>query len=200
MTKKAMLLVAVLALVSAACGGSSGDEGDGVASLTDANAALDDAAAAADQLPDPIDAEQALLEFTQCLRDQGFDIDDPTVDSDGNPVLSRPNFGDDGPPEGFRETAQGCQELLEGVTLGRQRPDQTELQDTLLEFADCVRDNGFDMPDPDFSNLGQPGPGPGSGPFGELDRDDPVFIAATEACEDILGDLGVRGRPGGNAG
>ena len=49
--------------------------------------------------------------------------------------------------------------MLEGVTLGRQQRDLTEFQDTFLEFASCMRDNGYDMPDPDFSNFGQPGQG-----------------------------------------
>jgi hypothetical protein len=206
MTKKWTLLIAVLALVAAACGGSGSDDGEGVASLTDANSALDDAAAAAEEIPDPVDAEQALLAFTQCLRDEGLDIADPTVDSDGNPRLSRPDFGEDGPPEGFRESAEACQELLEGVTLGRQQRDLTEFQDTFLEFASCMRDNGYDMPDPDFSNFGQPGQGQGQGgggPFGQIDREDPDFVAASEACGDILGGIGrggFGGRPGGGGG
>ena len=203
MTKRWTLLIAALALVAAACGGSGSEESDGVASLTDANSALDDAAAAAEEIPDPVDAEQALLAFTQCLRDQGIEIDDPTVDSDGNPRLTRPNFGEGGPPEGFREAAQGCQESLEGVTLGRQQRDQTEFQDTLLRFASCMRENDYDMPDPDFSNFGQPGQGPGGGPFGQIDREDPAFVAASEACGDILAGFGGGGRggpPGGGGG
>ena len=208
MTKKLTLLIAVLALVAAACGGSGSDEADGVASLTDANSALDDAAAAAEEIPDPVDAEQALLEFTECLRDQGIDIADPTVDSDGNVRLTRPDFGEGGPPEGFRESAEACQELLEGVTLGREQRDRTEFQDILLEFASCMRSNGYDMTDPDFSNFGQPGQGPGGGPFGDIDREDPAFVTASEACEDILGGFGGRGGDrtgfgapdGGNAG
>ena len=202
MTKKLTLLIAVLALVAAACGGSGSDEADGVASLTDANSALDDAAAAAEEIPDPVDAELALLAFTQCLREQGIDIDDPTVDSDGNPQLTRPDFGEGGPPEGFREAAQSCQELLEGATLGRQQRDFTQFQDTFLAFASCVRDNGYDMPDPDFSSFGQPGQGPGQGGgvFGAIDREDPTFVAASEACDDILADIGRGGFGGGGPG
>lgn len=202
MTKKLTLLVAALALVTAACGGSSGD-GDGVASLTDANSALDNAAAAAEEIPDPVDAEQALLAFTQCMRDAGIAIDDPTVDADGNPQLSRPDFGEGGPPEGFREAAQDCQGSLEGLTLGRGQQDFSEFEDTFIEFAGCMRDNGYDMPDPDFSNFGQPGSGPGGGPFGQLDREDPDFVAAIEVCQDILAEIGrggFGGRPGGNGG
>ena len=47
-----------------------------------------------------------------------------------------------------------------------------EAIDALLEFANCMRDEGFDMPDPD----------PITGSFGELDKDDADFAIAYEQC------------------
>ena len=93
-----------------------------------------------------------------------------------------------------------CPETIEGASLGRRGDDfdATAFQDTLLEFAACMRDNGYDMPDPDFSNSGG-GPGTGGGgPFGEVDRSDPDFIAAEEACGDIM--AGFRGPGTGQRG
>ncbi|WP_367130755.1 hypothetical protein [Saccharothrix sp. HUAS TT1] len=52
------------------------------------------------------------------------------------------------------------------------------------QFARCMRDNGVDVPDPD--------PGGGFGGLGELDRTDPDFDRAREACRSLLpggGDL-----------
>ena len=50
-----------------------------------------------------------------------------------------------------------------------------------------MRDNGFDMPDPDFSRFALPGEdGPGAGPFGDLDPEDPAFEQAFQSCEDSL--------------
>ena len=200
MKKHLALLLVVLALVAAACGGG-GDEASGVASLEgDGSTNLNDSAAGPDVTVDDVDPEEAMLALTQCLREQGVDIEDPTVDAEGNPQLSRPNFGDGGPTDGFRDAMQSCQSEIEGVTLGRGRSDLTEVQDELLEFAACVRDNGYDMPDPDLTAFGSPGqgsgPGQGGGIFGELDFEDPSFQSALEACEDILAGFG----PGGGAG
>ena len=201
--KRSALLVAALALVAAACGGG-GDDGLGVASLVgDGGTNVSDSAAGPEDAVEDVDPEEGMLALTQCLRDEGVDIDDPTVDSEGNPQLSRPSFGEGGPDAGFREAMNACQSEIEGVTLGGNRPDLTEIQDELLEFAACMRDNGYDMPDPDLSGIGQPGqggPGGGGGVFGPIDPDDPAFETALESCEDILAGFrrGVGGgRPGG---
>lgn len=199
MTKRIVLLVAILALVAAACGGSSGDDGSGVASLSALDGGTDDGATGVNTDAE-VDPELAMLELTQCIRDQGIDIADPTVDADGNPQLSRPEFGEDGPPEGFREAIQACAGLIEGVTLRRQGQDLSALQDTLVEYAACMRTNGYEMDDPDFSNFGQPGegggPGQGGGILGDTDREDPDFVSANTECEDILAGFG----PGGGGG
>lgn len=196
--KRLPLLIAVLALVATACGGSA-DADDGVATLDDATL-LDtpDASLAPD-----VSREEALLAFTACMREAGVDIDDPTVDADGNLRIARPNSGagaEDGDGGNFRNeefqaAREQCGELLEGATLGFQDQDRTEIEDQLLEFAACVRDNGYDMPDPDLSNFGTPGQG-GGGPFGNIDRDDPAFQDATEACQDILSGFGAGGGRG----
>ncbi|MDP6586585.1 MAG: hypothetical protein QF535_18165, partial [Anaerolineales bacterium] len=47
-----------------------------------------------------------------------------------------------------------CLVLWEDATLAtaRTQEDQIELHDNLLEFAECIRENGIDIPDPEFSN------------------------------------------------
>lgn len=201
MTRRMILLIAVLALVAAACGGSGDGDGSGVASLSTIDSGADDSATGVNS-EDPVDPEEALLALTQCIRDQGIDLSDPTVDADGNPRLSRPEFGQDGPPEGFREAIQECSEFLDGVTLGRQGEDRAALEETLVEYTTCMRENGYlDIDDPDFSSFGQPGegsgPGAGGGLFGDIDREDPDFIAANETCEDLLAGFGPGGGFGG---
>ena len=193
--KRIVLLIAVLALVATACGGAAGAD-DGVASLDDTTALDSPASSVAAAEPT---REEALLAFTACLRDQGVDVNDPTVDAAGNLRLERPNNaqGDaDFDRDAFRAAREACVEHLEGVTLGFRDEDSTEIEDQLLEFAECVRENGYDMPDPDFSALGAGG-GPGGGPFGQLDREDPAFQAAAEACSDILSGFPGRGAGGG---
>ena len=89
-----------------------------------------------------------------------------------------------------------CAEQLEGVVLGfgGRDFDPTELEDTMVEYAACMRENGYDMDDPDFSSFGpgtngEPGEGGPGGPFREIDPEDPDFVAANEACGEILGGL-----------
>ena len=69
MKKNLVLLLFALALVAAAC--ADGGDADGVATLEGSDTT---SAAAATVTDDQVDTEQAMLNFTQCLRDQGLDI------------------------------------------------------------------------------------------------------------------------------
>ena len=136
------------------------------------------------------ETEQAILDLTSCLRDNGLDIEDPTVDASGNVDFG--NFGDlsEVDDEVAEQALDACRDLLDGVTLGfADQIDFTAIEDGLLEYAVCMRDNGFDLPDPDFSLDAFFGGGPDGeqqGPFGDIDPDDPAFAAANEECEYIL--------------
>jgi hypothetical protein len=77
-----------------------------------------------------------------------------------------------------------CKDFLENVAFGMSTEDLAEREDELLAFAICMRENGYDMPDPDFSGEGHTG----AGPFGDaIDTDDPAFQAAAPSCEGIIG-------------
>lgn len=188
----------VAGLVFAACGGSA-DSADGVASLEDV---AETQTATETTAAEDVDQEQAVLALVQCLRDEGLEVADPEVDSDGN-VDFRGLFRQAEEGEFDRDAVQAameaCGDLVEDVRLGFVRDfDFTEIQDQLLEYAACMRDNGFDMPDPDFSTFGQgPGGGPGGGgPLGAIDQSDPDFQAASELCQDFLPGFGQGGGPG----
>ncbi len=75
-----------------------------------------------------------------------------------------------------------------GGTGGRgDEADQAKFQDAMLDYAQCMRDHGVDMPDPTFGDDGHvaiEGKGPGS--RGGADQD--AFMAADEACRSILED------------
>ena len=197
--RKLIALVAVLALVAAGCGG--GSDADGVASLeSDTEVLAADPNAATEVVTTEVDDEEAMLAFTQCLRDQGLDIADPEVDDEGNLRLARPGQDADFDREAFQAAREACAQFLEGVSFGFREFDRTEIEDTLVEFAACMRDNGVDMPDPDFSAT--PGAGGGGGrPFGDIDPTDPAFEAASEVCQEILsnafGEDGPGRGPGG---
>ncbi len=183
-------LLVVLALVVTACG--SDDAAGGVASLEGLES-TSSTEAAGSATGDPIETEQAMLNFTQCLRDEGLDIDDPEIDADGGfSFRDLAQGAEDIDREALRAGFEACQPELEGITLRGGGLDRTAIQDTLVEYAACMRDNGYDMEDPDLSSFGPGGgdgegqPGQGGGPFGGLDQEDPEFISANEVCQGIF--------------
>ncbi|MEN8114933.1 MAG: hypothetical protein ABFS21_11175 [Actinomycetota bacterium] len=203
MKLKLAILIAALAVIAAACGEST-DEG--VATLSDTDVVVQEVEAAA------VGAEEdALLAFAACMRDNGVpDFEDPVVNADGSVEFGR------GPGESAfndvdRDTMEGafaaCQTSLDGIAIGPGGGDMdmTELEDTMVEFASCMRDNGYEMDDPDLSSFGPGGnnegeSGEGGGPFGDFNQDDPQYQAAFEVCQDILAGFepGGAGVGGGN--
>jgi hypothetical protein len=83
-----------------------------------------------------------------------------------------------------------CRHYLEGVALRFASVDRTDLEDRLLAYAQCMRGQGFDLPDPDFSGssgrmgLGSIFPGVGVEVF-----QDPAFEEANHVCQDIFAGL-----------
>jgi len=182
MTRRLFLVVPALALIAAACGGS---DDNGVASLersTDTSVA-----SAQDELAND---EVKLMGFSQCMRDNGVpSFPDPIVTEDGAVDFAGgfeqfEDFDQDAMEGGF----DACVDHLEGLSFapGGSNFDLTGIQDTLLEFAQCMRDNGFDMPDPDFTNFDL---GSGVGPFGEIDPNAPGLEEALAECEHIFENL-----------
>ena len=195
MRRLALAFLAV-SLVAAAC--SSGSDSQ-VASLEDATVSDDVAAAEVDA-----DAanEDAILEFSQCMRDEGIDgFEDPDIGEDGTIEFKLGGRVED--PEADRDTMraafEACQDHLEGLAFGPGSIDRSEIEDTLVEFAVCMREHGVDMPDPDFSAFGPGGGGEGEGGIfgGAIDPDDPSVAAALEACEEVFGGSLRLGGPGG---
>lgn len=206
MTQRIAVLV-VLAISVAACGNTAG--GSEVATLEDTVETT--TVAAGSGTAETLDVETQMLAFAQCMRDEGVDMEDPIVDADGNLGFGGfrgPGGGQDqsGQPDGFREAIDVCRPMLDGLELGFGRGDQTDFQDTLLEYAQCMRDNGYAMDDPDLTTFG---PGSGEegtenerrGPFGDVDFEDAAFQAAQTVCGDVLVGFGPGGQgPGAGPG
>jgi hypothetical protein len=186
--KKLLLVFIAFVLVLAAC---SSDDGSQVASLEDVAGSGDTTAETRDT---DVADEEAILEFSQCMRDNGaVDFEDPEIGADGSIEFGFSGRSDD--PEGDRDIMlaafEACQEDLDGLAFGPGSIDFTEIEDTMLDFAVCMRENGVDMPDPDFSNLGLGGgegaQGDGDIFGGAIDLDDPAVEAALEACREVFG-------------
>lgn len=232
---------AVAFTVAACGGGGGGDDDSGIASLS-----AGDDAASAEASSDA--TEEELLAWVECMRGQGLDIPDPTVDADGNLVLgggprgAAPGGAAEGDDTGQEDTEQDgtetgaapdreafaaaseeCGDPPSGAVGGFDRGDASEFQDAALQFAQCMRDLGYDVDDPDFSNFGpgadggatgddtgdtgdtgdsgDSGTGGAAGPggfLGDLDMDDPQVQTDVEACQQSsFGDLDL---PGGGPG
>ncbi len=195
--KRLIVAIAALAMLLAAC---SGDGGTGVASLdTGTTPQAETPAADADDVTE----EEALLAFSACMRDNGVeDFEDPIVNPDGSVTFGFVEGATDGGPfqdtdrEVLEAAFESCQGELEGIALGAGDGgfDLTEIQDTLVEFAQCMRDNGVDVEDPDLSDFAPGGGGDGfAGPFGDLDITDPDVQAAVEACQGLFAGFGTFG-------
>jgi len=171
-------LLLVLGLVASACSSEVADSD--VASL---GTQIDDVQ---DPGTESVPGEQAVLAFTACLRDEGLDIDDPAIDAEGNLLAPTPHAaaGKTLDMAAVHSAFDVCQGFLDNVAFGMSTEDLAEREDELLEFAVCMRANGYDMPDPDFSGDGHSG----EGPFGDaIDTADPAFQTASESCQGIVG-------------
>jgi len=176
-------------LLLAACGG--GATTDEIASLETTGVPVSETTEAAAGLS----MEDGLIAFTECLREEGVEIDDPTVGPDGNlqmgPIViggeTGPGDDMDAVMRGMDDVFAKCEPLLgEVMFTGDELPDFNEFEDQLLEYAACMRDNGVDMADPDLS---------GAGGMIEMmiDPTDPVFEAADQECRGILAGFGPMG-------
>lgn len=200
-------LVAVLVLggALAACGGGGAGGNDGVASI-DENAAADESDSQDEETSGPgggrVDEgemQDAMLEYTQCMRDNGIDMPDPQFEEGGGVSMGfGPESGVDPESEEFKAAEEECRAILDEA-----RPDvqltpeeQAEMQDRLVAMAECMRARGHDMPDPQVNEDGgveiraggpdAPG-GAGNGP------PDEQFEQDMEECSE---EAGMEGGPG----
>lgn len=142
--------VCVLALALSACK-NGGDPG--VASLDDDTGANPNPGATS-----TMTQEEAALAFAQCMRDNGVDFPDPTVNADGTPefdmAFGRSQEGGFDPGDtSFRDAMEACGPLIQNVAFGGGpgglggQFDPTELEDAMLPYTQCLRDEGLDVGD-----------------------------------------------------
>jgi hypothetical protein len=190
-----------LMLLLTACGGGGGD---GVATLDGSKASGGTTSTTLSKAQ----LEDAMNDWTSCMRAEGVDLPDFQVDSKGNSRIGVAVAPADGGTDGeapkrpdrdaFEAARKKCGEPpQQGGEISE--ADRKEMQDNALAFAQCMRDEGLtDFPDPDFSKMG-PGAGPSvriddnssssassdggdKGPFGGIDPSTPEFQAAQKVC------------------
>ena len=137
-----------------------------------------------------VSEEELALQFAQCMRDQGIDEwPDPVANADGSIDITGGGVVGPGPAS---EVAFGsdevqaviptCGPIIAGASF---LPNNgggmtTETEDQLLAFAQCLRDEGIDVSDPDLS----------AGAAGlldwEFDPEDPGNADAIEVCQTLF--------------
>ncbi|WP_204045638.1 hypothetical protein [Acrocarpospora phusangensis] len=165
MAEKGLRIAALIAipLFLAACGNQAPETG--VASAVGTSAA-------ATATPSPTSSGDP-LKFAQCMRENGVDMPDP--EPGGNQVMIRQKKGQEGVTEKALKACEKYRPVIDASKI-----DDSELQDAMLKFAQCMRDNGVDMPDPqvDGGRVRIGGPG--------MDPESPTTQKAMEACRDAM--------------
>lgn len=154
--------VAALALALSGCTSSSDDSG--IAKIGDVNTA-----ASAPAVASGTDEEQALA-FAQCMRDNGVDFPDPTVDADGSPsfagAFGRGQEGGFDPTDtSFQDAMTACSDLMDGLQIGpgSASVDTEAISEALYSYTQCLRDQGLDVGDITLDSQRQGGAGAGVG-------------------------------------
>jgi hypothetical protein len=159
--RTALIAVGVLALASCS---KSGDAG--IAHLSTSSNPTVSAS------PSAGTSEEQALAFAQCMRDNGVDFPDPTVDANGNlsfaGAFQQAQSGGLNPSDTTFQTAMtACRSLMNGLSLGGGRAggafDSTAIQAAMLTYTTCLRTQGLDVGDITFGGPGLRGNGSGSG-------------------------------------
>ena len=143
-----------------------------------AGAATPDASASAS-----LDPDDAILQFARCMRDHGVDVPDP---DDGRVAVD----GSGVAPEQLEAAETACEEwqrMAEPEDGGT--PLTAEEKQTFLDHAQCMRDRGWNVPDPTFDGGRVEQKfrrGPEAAP-GDPDPGDPRFEKDLEECAEVAG-------------
>lgn len=134
-----------------------------------------------------VDDREALLAFTDCMRARGIALADPVVEGDSVKLL--PPEGEPlAPRERFEAAQRACREHLPAglADLGgdAEPADTRAREEGALRFADCVREQGFDLPDPRLADGRVVNWDPGA--LG-VDLDDPEVQRVAELCTEESG-------------
>lgn len=104
---------------------------------------------------DEVTFEEGVLDFAQCMREEGIDFPDPTFDIDGNPQFDNVDVENE---DEFEEAFTNCEDILRNAL-----PEQFDLDpeveaalvDASLEFSQCMREEGIsNFPDPTPGEFG----------------------------------------------
>ncbi|MEV1173951.1 hypothetical protein [Nonomuraea sp. NPDC049784] len=161
---RTLIATALLAAFAVGCG--SRQSPPGVASVDVGASARPPASAGATATADP---QEQGRKFAQCMRDHGVPMEDPDPNKGGG----LRSIGTDTNKKKLAEALDACRAYAPAKLREGLKPEDVE---QLRQLAQCMRENGVDMPDPNPDGTFP------SGSMGKLKRDDPKFKTAFEAC------------------
>ena len=151
MKKYLNIFLLLLFVLISAC--SSSDDSQGVVSTEDLSTVTTVTTTLEDVVEETLSPEDAQLLLARCLRDSGYDVQDPKNDEGLRSVLTPIFIAADerGRTELF-QTIQTCAEdnnIPLGDDADFENPeDVADRLDTELEFAQCLRGKGIEVEDP----------------------------------------------------
>ena len=143
-SKKVALFTIVLALSACTIGE---EETKGVVSIDENTVST--------TIFDEVTFEEGVLDFAQCMREEGINFPDPTFDIDGNPQFDNVDVENE---DEFEAAFTNCEDILRNAL-----PEQFDLDpeveaalvDASLEFSQCMREEGVsNFPDPTPGEFG----------------------------------------------
>ena len=149
--KKYLTIFLFVFILISAC--SASDESQGVVSTKDLSSDTTVTTIVEETAQEVVSLEDAQLLLAMCLRENGYDITDPKNNESLQSVL-RPVFlaADQKGREELFETIQTCAEENDiplGGTADFENPEEVaDTLDTELEFAQCLREKGIEVEDP----------------------------------------------------
>ena len=117
-------------------------------------------------------SEEAVLEFTECMRAKGVDMPDPQPGDEAIEIAD-PN------DPATKQAERACNPKLDKVAQDVTPEVEEEFREGWLAFTACMREEGIDLADPEFL-----GPGKMHLGIAGIDTASPAFEAAQEACGD----------------
>ena len=151
MKKYSIILLMLIFVLISAC--SSSKDSQGVVSTKDLSSDTTVTTILEEVAEEVVSVEDAQLLLAKCLRENGYDITDPKNDESLQSIL-RPVFlaANQKEREELFETIQTCaaeNNIPLGGTADFENPEEVaDTLDTELEFAQCLREKGIEVEDP----------------------------------------------------
>jgi hypothetical protein len=155
--------LAAVALLGAACNGSGDGKKDSGSSGTS-----NTASGGGNSL------DQG-LKLAKCMREHGVNMPDPKPGQDSHSIAIG---GDGSSPEKIQKAMDACRKVP-GTGLSSSGALTQAQKDKMIKFAQCMRKNGVDMPDPKFGGGGAMAP---ARPLPEAGPQKEKFDQANKAC------------------